>query len=187
MASRGFVILLEDLEKTKRLSDKDFRQWVTACVRYMSIGEMPNEEEFSPIAMNSFDFTLPRMEKNIEQMESRAEVNRRNGAKGGRPPKPKEETHENPLGFSGLSENPKNPEEPIPIPKPIPNPTSNPISTAANIINNKAAAEFSEIPDEDLTDEQVMEKYADVPYDQKPLSWYNARKRICFNQMEQIK
>lgn len=181
MQTRGFVVLLEDLEKTKRLNDADFRQWVTACVRYMALGEYPDENTCTPVALNSFDFTLPRMEKNIEQMEAKAEVNRRNGAKGGRPPKDKSRNPENPNGYSGLNKNPVNPEEPIPIPTPIPIPNSTSTTTTKDIFKDNAPPPPK---DEDLTDEEIMEKYENLPYGEKPPIWYNAKRRIYLKQMD---
>ena len=99
---------MEDLEKTRRLSDSEFREWVTACLVYQQTGEIV---ESSPMVALCFDHVQPRIDKDVTSWENRCKANKENSKKGGRPPKPKE-TEENPMGFLETQQNPSKPKKP---------------------------------------------------------------------------
>lgn len=174
-------------QTVEAVSDADAGAAIKAAFRYFD-GETVDQSELSPVAWIVFITMRGYIDESVRDFQETSEKNRRKVMKRWNP------VPDDTAVYSGIPEN-------TAVCDSIPPYTNHTEAeaeaeadanieerSAANIIiNNKAAAEFSEIPDEDLTDEQVMEKYADVPYDQKPLSWYNARKRICFNQMEQIK
>lgn len=107
MAARpnGFIIFTDDLDKTKRLSDSDFREWVAACVVYAQTGEVV---DLSDMAALCFDFVKARIDEHSVQYEKTCLRNRENGKKGGRPPKATK-TEENPLGLLETQQNPENP------------------------------------------------------------------------------
>ena len=99
---------MEDLEKNRRLSDSEFREWVTACLVYQQTGEIV---ESSPMVALCFDHVQPRIDKDVMSWENRCKANKENSKKGGRPPKPKE-TEENPMGFLETQQNPSKPKKP---------------------------------------------------------------------------
>lgn len=99
---------MEDLEKTRRLSDTEFREWVTACLVYQQTGKIVDS---SPLVALCFDHVQPRIDKDVRSWENRCKANKENSKKGGRPPKPKE-TEENPLVFSETHQNPSKPKKP---------------------------------------------------------------------------
>ena len=101
----GFIMFTDDLDKTKRLSDADFREWLTACLVYAETGQILDLPDMAALC---FDFVKSRIDKDVETYSRKCEVNRENGKKGGRPPKPKL-TQQYPVGFSETEENPQNP------------------------------------------------------------------------------
>ena len=107
MADRpsGFIVFSSDFEKTKRLSDAEFRQWIIACTAYAETGEIV---DLPPMAALCFDFVKGRIDQQVDAYGKRCQANRENGKKGGRPPKTSI-TQQNPVGFSETQQNPQNP------------------------------------------------------------------------------
>ena len=101
----GFIIFMNDFEKTKRLSDSEFRQWITACTVYAETGEILDLPDMAALC---FDFVKARIDQNVDSYKNRCQANRENGKKGGRPPKT-QTTRQNPMGFSETQHNPQNP------------------------------------------------------------------------------
>lgn len=99
---------MEDIEKTRRLSDSEFREWITACLVYQHTGDVV---ETSPMVALCFDHIQPRIDKDVKSWENRCKANKENAQKGGRPPKTKE-THQNPFGFSETEAIPIKPTKP---------------------------------------------------------------------------
>ena len=140
----GFIIHEEDLQKTQRLSDGDFRSWVTACVHYCSSGEMPDGQSMSALSLAIFDFTTPRMNEYLQRWDRRVAANRENGKKGGRPRKqasPERETQTNPENPVGFLETHRTPENPV-----APNTNTN--TRTSTITIAKSTLEEERIPEE---------------------------------------
>lgn len=172
------------------ISDEDAGRAIKEALRYFD-GDEVDTDSMTPQSVIAFSLFRVSIDEANRDYEEAAENGRKGAEKRHNARKQTGTHHDDSLGSlsppKGTYRDPKPPLAPLREAEAEADANIEERSAANIIINNKAAAEFSEIPDEDLTDEQVLEKYADVPYDQKPLSWYNARKRVCFNQMEQIK
>ncbi len=124
MNNKNTFLLFKDLlEPVDGLSNEDAGMFIKAILHYQNGGDIP---ELSPAANVTFVFTKQQLDRSDEYYEMICERNRINGAKGGRPTKPKE-----PTGLSGLLEKPNitqtNPDEPrITLPHPSPSPHPHP-------------------------------------------------------------
>ncbi len=126
MNTKNTFLLFKDLlEPVDSLSNEDAGMFIKAVLHYQNGGNIP---ELSQAANVTFVFTKQQLDRSDEYYELICERNRINGAKGGRPPKPKE-----PTGLSGFPEKPNitqtNPDEPritLPHPNPHPNPHPSP-------------------------------------------------------------
>ncbi len=121
MTNKNTFLLFKDLlEPVDGLSNEDAGMFIKAILHYQNGGDIP---ELSPAANVTFVFTKQQLDRSDEYYELICERNRVNGAKGGRPPKPKK-----PSGLSGFPEKPNitqtNPDEPrITLPHPSPHPS----------------------------------------------------------------
>lgn len=102
MAGQSFVVYAELEKQIDRLTDEQVGQLFRAMFQYNR-----SEEPFftDPMVGMAFDFVRPIMDRNREKYEAICEKNRQNGAKGGRPRKPKK-----PSGYFGNPEEPKKPD-----------------------------------------------------------------------------
>ena len=91
----------------QEFDDATFRELITAIFKY---GFDREERELSPMARIAMKLIKPVMERDWQKYIDRANVNKQNGAKGGRPQKTNRllENPENPMGYekpNGLLEN----------------------------------------------------------------------------------
>ena len=114
MADKKTFLLFTDLSVPfKSLSDEDAGKLIKAIFEYQNGGLM---QKLPPQVNMAFLFIKQQLDRSDEHYEAICERNRINGAKGGRPSKPKE-----PSGFFGNPEEPKQT-----LPNPNLNPKSNP-------------------------------------------------------------
>ena len=105
MKKDNFIFYLEWLRtmEAAMLSKNERSRLIEAIVSYADTGRVPT---LPRLLMAIFAPIKTTMDNNAEKYEARANVNRANGAKGGRPKgseKPKI-TQENPMGYSGFSQ-----------------------------------------------------------------------------------
>ena len=96
MSNRVCFLVYKDWEAVlQEFDDATFRELITAIFKY---GFDREERELSPMARIAMKLIKPVMERDWQKYIDRANVNKQNGAKGGRPQK-----------TNGLLENPENP------------------------------------------------------------------------------
>ena len=96
MSNRVCFLVYKDWEAVlQEFDDATFRELITAIFKY---GFDREERELSPMARIAMKLIKPVMERDWQKYIDRANINKQNGAKGGRPQK-----------NNGLLENPKNP------------------------------------------------------------------------------
>lgn len=114
----GIILYADYEEKFAMLPDEDKSGLIMAMFAYNRTGAVP--EGLSPLVQFALSFIKGDIDRNREKYTDTCKRNRENGKKGGRPQKQvSEETHDNPVGFLGFSENPpvfsethNNPEKP---------------------------------------------------------------------------
>ena len=145
MADKKTFLLFTDLSVPfKSLSDEDAGKLIKAIFEYQNGGLM---QKLPPQVNMAFLFIKQQLDRSDEHYEAICERNRINGAKGGRPSKPKEP--------SGLFGNPEEPKQTLPNPSLNPNPKS----------DKDKKHKYGEYSHVLLTDEQhqkIQEKTGDV-------------------------
>ena len=108
MSNRVCFLVYKDWEAVlQEFDDATFRELITAIFKY---GFDREEHELSPMARIAMKLIKPVMERDWQKYIDRANINKQNGAKGGRPQKANGllENPENPMGYekpNGLLEN----------------------------------------------------------------------------------
>lgn len=96
---KSFVIYIDYRQHLDLLTDKERGRLLTALFDYAESKKIP---DLSGAAMMAFSFIKAQMDRDEAKYIERCRINRENGLKGGRPPKPKttennpEETEDNP-------------------------------------------------------------------------------------------
>lgn len=103
---KSFIVYLEYRQHLELLSDAERGQLFTAMLDFAETGTTPTLDGMPRMA---FSFIKAQMERDTEKYNSKCERNRENGAKGGRPAKPKPggENPEKPKTTERFSEKPK--------------------------------------------------------------------------------
>lgn len=103
---KSFIVYLEYRQHLELLSDSERGQLFTAMLDFAETGTVPMLDGMAKMA---FSFIKAQMERDAEKYNSKCERNRENGAKGGRPakPKPDGENPEKPKITERFSKKPK--------------------------------------------------------------------------------
>lgn len=103
---KSFIVYLEYRQHLELLSDSERGQLFTAMLDFAETGTVPMLDGMPRMA---FSFIKAQMERDAEKYNSKCERNRENGAKGGRPvkPKPDGENPEKPKITERFSKKPK--------------------------------------------------------------------------------
>lgn len=100
------IIVYKDWETIfKKLSNEEAGKLIKHFFSYVNDNNPVPEDRLTELLFEPIKQTLKR---DLEKWEQKAEKNRENGAKGGRPRKPNE-TQENPVGFLETQANPEKP------------------------------------------------------------------------------
>lgn len=111
----AFLVHRELYQGTRRLSDGELGKLFRGMMQYAFAGELPDLNGREGLV---FDMVQQAMDEDRERYESKAEANRENGKRGGRPKKTAETqenqtvleiTQENQTVFSETHKNPQNP------------------------------------------------------------------------------
>lgn len=109
----SFVLYVDTAPQFEMLSDEQAGRVIKAVFAYAGSGEV---KDLDGVEQFMFAGLKAQLDRDYKKWLKVCERNRENGAKGGRPPKPRE-THENPLGYLGSHGNPLEPRETQPNPK----------------------------------------------------------------------
>ena len=135
-------LMCKDWEQHMALLTMEQRgQLFTAIFAYQGRGELPQGD---PMVRLAFSFMQADFEAENAGKQARAEINRRNGRNGGRPPKPNGLTNnpENPVGFK--KDPPAHPPSPPSPSPPIPPVISPPYNPPAHPQKERAARKSAE-------------------------------------------
>jgi hypothetical protein len=104
---KSFMIYIDYRQHLDLLTDEERGKLITALFDYAESRKIP---DLPGAAMMAFSFIKAQMDRDERKYIERCEVNKANGAKGGRPPEPKE-TENNRKEPTETENNPKEPKE----------------------------------------------------------------------------